>query len=619
MSDYLDKKLSQVSSSPGVYLMKDVKGELIYVGKAGNLKKRISSYFSGSGHNVGATPCGCPELNMKTGLLVKKIADFETILTRNEHEALLLESNLIKEYKPRYNVILKDDKRYPSLRLDITNPYPNLTMVRKPENDGALYFGPFSSPGAVYQTLKIINKTFKIRKCKSQVIKSRNRPCLNYQIGACPAPCCFDVDKDAYHETIKEIILFLKGRTPDLIHKIKRDMRDASDREDYETAAILRDKVSALEKILEKQVSVTTDFKDRDVFAIVSENEQIVITVLFVRGGYLLQTRHFEFTEILSTDEEMIGAFIRQYYENAQFIPKEILVPIILEDAYLTEAWLKQIRGESVKILYPMRGEKKQLVEMAQKNAGNRLREIIASANSEKDRLCRLQKRLGINRIPNHIECFDNSNISGKSAVAGMVVFKNGKACKSLFRQYKIKTVANHNDDYAYMSEALKRRYGKGEESKPFPDLLIVDGGKGQLNIAVSVIKELGLEGAFDIISIAKKDEKQGDTDDKIYKPGRANPVNFSREKDLLLFLQQIRDKAHHYALSFHRKQRGATAINSLLDTIPGIGKKRKQILLKHFSSIKNIRAATIDELIALPGMNRKAAEEIKKVLKNPK
>ncbi len=573
------------------------------MGKAGNLKKRLSSYFT------------LRDENMKTGLLVKKIAEFETILTRNEHEALLLESNLIKEYKPRYNVILKDDKRYPSLRLDIANPYPNLAVVRKPENDGALYFGTFSSPGAVYQTLKIINKTFKIRKCRSQNVKTRNRPCLNYQIGACPAPCCFDVDKDAYHETVKEIILFLKGKTPDLIHKIKKEMSDASDREDYETAAVLRDKVFALEKILEKQVSVTCDFKDRDVFALAAENEQIVITILFVRGGYLLQTRHFEFTEILSNDAEILEAFIRQYYENAQFIPKEILARIPLEDASLIEIWLKQVRKESVKILNPIRGEKKRLVEMAEQNAKNRLREIIASSKSDRDMLCRLQKRLRLNQTPNHIECFDNSNISGKSAVAGMVVFKNGKPCKSLFRHYKIKTVSNHNDDYAYMAEALNRRYGKGEESKPFPDLLIVDGGKGQLNIAVSVIKELGLEGAFDIISIAKKDEKQGEADDKIYKPGRANPINFGKEKDLLFFLQQIRDKAHHYAIFFHRKQRSSTAIHSVLDNIPGIGKKRKQMLLKHFGGIKNIRAASIEELIAIPGMNRKTAEAIMDVL----
>ncbi len=606
MSENLNQKLIGSPSAPGVYLMKNADGEVIYVGKARNLKKRLASYFKNSGQS-----------DMKTGILIKQISTYETIITGTEQEALLLESNLIKRHRPRYNIILKDDKRYPSLRLDIKSPYPTLTMVRKTENDAALYFGPFTSSRAVHQTLKIIHGTFKLRKCKTRNLRHRTRPCLNYQMGVCLGPCCLDVDKAAYDEMVKEVMLFLKGRTSDLIRKIKNGMMSAARARDYENAAILRDRMFALEKILEKQVSVTTDFKDRDVLGIAGTPEFSVITILFVRDGHLMGTRHFHFTETLSTDAEMIAAFIRQYYEKtAHFVPKEILAPIFLEDAALTEDWLKSVKGEKVSILHPLRGEKVRLVQMAARNAENELKTLIASAVAERDLLARVQKKLKLNRMPERIECFDNSNISGTNPVAGMVVFENGKACKSAYRKYKIRTVTEQ-DDYAYMAEALKRRYGKGNKSAPFPDLLMVDGGKGQLNIVISVIKELNLDGRFDLIGIAKKDEKAGETRDKIYKPGRANPVNFGREEDLLFFLQRIRDEAHRHAISFHRKRRSETFIHSVLDTIPGIGEKRKHTLLKHFGSVKNIGKATPEEISTLPGMNRSIAEAVKKGIGN--
>lgn len=603
MSDSLNEKLTRVPSEPGVYLMKDAGGKVIYVGKARNLKKRLISYFANS-----------KQLDMKTEVLVKKVSTFETIITGTEKEALILESNLIKRHRPRYNVILKDDKRYPSLRLDIKSPYPNLTIVRKIENNGAKYFGPFASSQAVRQTLKMINKTFKLRKCKTKTFKNRSRPCLNYQMGICLAPCCLDVDKTAYNETVKEVALFLKGRTPDLIKKIKKEMISAAKVQDYERAAVLRDKMFALEKTLEKQVSVTTDFKDRDVIAIARSFESSLIMMLFVRGGYLLGTRHFYFTETMSTDAEMIGTFIRQYYEKTHFVPKEILVPIFLEDAPLLEDWLCNIKGAKVSIMCPQRAEKARLVKMAVQNAENELKDHLSSIAADMDVLARLQKRLQMDRIPGRIECFDNSNISGTEAVSSMVVFEKGKPEKSSYRKYKIKTVKEH-DDYAYMAEVLKRRYGKGEKSKPYPDLLMVDGGKGQLNIAVSVIKELNLEEDFEIIGIAKKDEKKGETEDKIYKTKRANPVIFGREGDLLHFLQRIRDEAHRFAISFHRKRRTKKSMRSALDPIPGIGKKRKETLFKHFGSIKKIREATIEELSTLPGMNRNVAESVKKYM----
>ncbi len=596
-------KLSRVSSGPGVYLMKDRAGEIIYVGKARNLKKRLASYFT--------KPV---QPDIKTSVLVKKIESFDTILTGSEKEALILESNLIKRYRPRYNVFLKDDKRYPSIRLDTSHPYPNLSIVRKIKKDGSMYFGPFVSSTAVRQTLKMINKTFKLRKCKAGDFKTRTRPCLNSQMQRCLAPCCNDVDGNVYREIVKEVILLLKGRTSDLIRKIKKEMISAADNQDYETAGSLRDKMFALEKTVEKQVVVSTDFIDRDVIGIAGSYELSLITVLIVRGGVLLGTRNFAFSETMSTDIETIGTFIRQYYEKEPFIPRQIFTPIFLEDSTLIEECLKNIKGNKVSILWPRRGEKARLLEMAERNADISLKEYIASLSTDMKMIARLKKKIKLNRLPERIECFDNSSISGKEPVAGMVVFEKGKSKKSSYRRYKINTVSKH-DDYAYMDEVLRRRYGKGEKSKPYPDLLVVDGGKGQLNIAVSVVKDLRIEGRFDIIGIAKKDEKRGEVQDKIYKPGRVNPVNFGKEGDLLLFLQRVRDEAHRFAISFHRKRRGKSSMRSVLDTIPGIGKKRKQILLKHFRSIKKIREATIEELNAVAGMNRKAAEAVRERL----
>ncbi len=602
ISDIQDK-VSRVSTGPGVYLMKDSADEIIYVGKARNLKKRLSSYF--------IRPA---QTDIKTGVLVKKISSFDTIVTGSEKEALILESTLIKRHRPRYNVILKDDKRYPSLCLGSKHPYPNLTIVRKIKKDGTLYFGPFVSSIAVRQTLKIIDKTFKLRKCKVKDFKTRTRPCINYQMLRCLAPCCLDVDKKVYEEIVKEVVWFLKGRTPDLIQKIKNEMINASKKQDYESAAMLRDKIFALEKTIEKQVAVSTDFIDRDVIGISRSNELTLITVLIVRRGFLIGTRNFIFAETMSNHGEIIGTFIRQYYEKEPFIPKEILSPVFLEDMLLIEDWLKNIKGEKVNILWPRRGEKASLLEMAARNAQMSLREHIASLSSDIDMLNRLQKRLKTDRLPERIECFDNSSISGKEPVAGMVVFEKGKSKKPFYRKYKIKHVFEH-DDYAYMDEVLRRRYGKGKNMKPYPDLLIVDGGKGQLNIALSVVKDLKIEGRFDIIGIAKKDNNKGEVQDKVYKPGRANPVNFGKEQDLLLFLQRVRDEAHRFAISFHRKRRSKTSIRSILDTIPGIGEKRKKILLKHFGSIKKIRAASIEELRAVPGMNKIAAESVAKKL----
>ncbi|MBL0731774.1 MAG: excinuclease ABC subunit UvrC, partial [Desulfosarcina sp.] len=417
-----------------------------------------------------------------------------------------------------------------------------------------------------------------------------------------------------YDEIVAEVIMFLKGRTTELVQGIKSRMKSASEQEDFEKAAQLRDKMFALEKTLEKQVAVTTDLNDRDVLAVARITGKSLITLLTVRGGFLLGTRHFSFNETFSTDVEIIEAFIRQNYEDTPYIPKEILVSSLPDNSDMLEEFLSAAKGKKVRVLRPQRGEKSQLVNMAIKNAENRLREITASDAAIKDMLGRLKNKLRMDCVPLRVECFDNSNISGKDAVSAMVVFEDGQPDKSSYRKFKIKSAAKQ-DDYACMSEALTRRYGNGGKTGVYPDLLVVDGGKGQLNIAVSVIKDLNLFGKFEIIGIAKKDDEKGEVEDKIYKYGRINPVNMGKRGDTLLFLQRIRDEAHRFAISFHRRRRGKSFIHSELDDIPGVGGKRKKILLTHFKSIKKIRAATLDEISALPGMSSSVAKEVKKRL----
>jgi excinuclease ABC subunit C len=423
------------------------------------------------------------------------------------------------------------------------------------------------------------------------------------------------VENKTYDDIVKEVILFLKGRTPDLIKKIKQEMISAANLHDYEKAAVLRDKMFALEQTLEKQVAVTNDFKDRDVIGIARSDENSIVTLLFIRSGFLIGTRNFKFSETMSTKSEMIGTFIRQYYDTTRFVPKEILVPAPLEDIFLIEEMLCKIKGQKVKVLSPKRGEKVRLVKMACQNAKNSLREFMTEVSKDTQLLIRLQQRLKMDRLPFRIECFDNSSISGKDAVSCMVVFEKGKPNKSLYRKYRLET-SMAKDDYACMAEVLNRRYGKKDKiSESYPDILMVDGGKGQLNIAVSILTSLKLEKKIQLISIAKRIEEKAEMQDKIYKPGQANPVNLGREGDLILFLERIRDEAHRFAISFHRKRRSRRLMHSSLDSIQGVGKKRKLILFKHFKSVKKIRAATLEELSALPGISHKIAKKIKSSL----
>jgi len=602
-SNNLAEVIHAMSDSPGVYLMKAVGGEIIYVGKAINLQKRVASYFQRQeAHSA------------KTALMVARVADIETVVTASEKEALILESNLIKRHRPRFNVVLKDDKRYPSIRIDIKALHPKIEIVRKTPKDGAVYFGPFSSAHAVRQTVKLINKTFPLRKCSDRTLSHRTRPCIHHQMGQCLAPCCLPVDPKIYRGIVKEVILFLKGRTPELIKRIRRHMLKASAEQEFETAAALRDRMVALEKTIERQVTVTTDFLDRDVIGMSGNSEFRLVTVMTIRRGFLQGVRHFEIVHAAPEKGELVAQFLAQYYQQTHGIPVEVLVPELPDNNALLEETLSEWRQRRVKVRHPQRGEKRRLLEMAEKNSENILRERLQKATREAAVLEALKRRLNMDRIPTRIECFDNSNLAGTNPVSAMVVFVNGRPFKAGYRRFTIRTVSDP-DDYASMAEVLSRRYGKISQSNPAPDLLLVDGGKGQVNIGVAVIDQLGLTGRFAVAGIAKKDAQKNEPEDKIYLPNRANPVNLGADGRLLLLLQQIRDEAHRFAVTFQRKKRTRKMVKSALDGVIGVGPKRKSILLKHFGSLKKIRAATVDELSGLPGINTALAEAIKRAL----
>lgn len=599
----LTEQVEHAPTEPGVYVMKDTSGRILYVGKARNLKKRLKSYVT---KRILADP--------KTAVLMGQVAVIQTTVTHTEKEALILESNLIKRHRPRYNVVLKDDKRYPSLRLNRKHPYPNLNIVRKIQDDGALYFGPYASALAVRQTLKFIHKTFKLRKCHTKTFMNRSRPCLNYQMGLCLGPCCLDVPPAVYNEIVSEVVAFLKGRTPALIRKVKREMLAAAEQQAYEKAAALRDKMTALEKTLEKQVSVSTDFKDRDAFGAAEDQGMLVITLMRVRGGFLMGSRHFKFQQTIGSPSDQLGLFLRQYYDGGAGIPSEIIVSHLPPEHALVEEYLSEKRGSRVTIITPNRGEKRRLMEMAVQNASLELREQSALEQNQMEMLKRLQAKLRLKQLPRRIECFDNSNLQGSDAVSAMVVFEDGQPLASAYRRYKL-TPIGRPDDYANMMEVMRRRFGKGEDSRPFPDLLLVDGGKGQINSALSELSALNLHGAFDVAGIAKKDASKGETQDKIFMAGRANEIAFGKDGDLLLFLQRVRDEAHRWAITFQRGRRRERALKSQLDRIPGIGPQRRNLLLRHFESLADIKAASPEELSAVPGISRRLAETIAKAL----
>lgn len=596
MNDTIQKKYREAPHSPGVYLMKDARGTIIYVGKAVDLKKRLSSYFVKQQHDG------------KTAALLGMIKDFDLVITRSGHEAFILESNLIKEHRPKYNVVLKDGKNYPLLRIDMSETYPSIQRVRKIKNDHALYFGPYSSSQSVNRTLRQIQKVFKLRKCKNSQFRNRSRPCLNYQIKACLGLCCASVDEAAYKQQVKDAILFLKGRSGQVLKKLREEMAAHAEAQEYEKAAQKRDAIFAVENILEKQVVVCTDQKDRDVIGLAADKGKAVITVMIIRSGRLIDTAHYPADLGFKEPDEILNAFTGQYYEKTRFLPSFVLLDRPVDNADDLADLLTREKGRRVQVHVPVRGEKRRLVEMAQVNARQELEKILIREEEERSALAMLQSLLGMDVLPRRIECFDNSNLAGQDPVSSMVVFTNGKPDKSAYRKYIIRDI-DEPDDYAYMTQVLSRRFARKELASP--DLLVVDGGKGQLGMAVAVLRELGLYGDFPVAGLAKKNEEKGEDADKIYVPGRSNPLNTGQAQKALFLLQRVRDEAHRFAITFQRRRREKRGSLSALDTISGIGPQKKRMLLKQFKGLKGIREASLSELTALPGINEALARRI--------
>lgn len=603
LSPKISQALENLTQQPGVYLMKDARDEILYIGKAKRLKNRVNSYFR-----------GYDLLPRKTAALVSKIDHFDTIITNTEQEALILEANLVKKHRPRYNIDLKDNKRYPSLAIDLSEPYPVFNIVRKTDEKGLTYFGPFANAGAIRQSLTLINKTFQLRRCAAGKFKNRKRPCLNYQMGACLGPCCEVISQAEYRKLVDEALMFLRGQTKDLIKMVKAEMETRALHEEFEEAAILRDRMLALEKVVEKQVAVLGESRDRDVFGLAMKDNRAVACCLRVRGGILYGSLCYRFDDVWQDEIPFLTEVVKQVYEDAELLPKEIFLPFNIENQSALEEWFSEKKGERVYLLNPQKGDKKRLLEMAAKNTQDKLREWVQSENASDVIMLKVQEALNMDHVPNRVECFDISNLGSTEIVASRVVFENGKPAKSAYRTYRIKTLDGPND-FASMSEVLSRRFAEKHKDEAKPDILMVDGGKGQLGMGVAVLQDLGLLDEITIIGIAKQDSFKGETEDKIFVPGRSNPLNLNRKKDVILFFQRVRDEAHRFAITFHRKRRSRAAFTSDLDGIAGLGPKRRVQLLEHFGSLESIRTASIEDITALKGFNAALAQNIKNAL----
>ncbi|QQR46905.1 excinuclease ABC subunit UvrC [Myxococcus xanthus] len=598
MDAKLLEKLDALPTEPGVYLMKDRRGQVIYVGKAINLRSRVRSYFNRTG-----------DTRVFVSLLDQLLGDLETVLVSNEKEALLLENELIKKHRPRFNVLLKDDKQFISLRLDRTQSYPRLEVVRKYERDGARYFGPYSSAGAIRETLRVVNRFFRLRTCTDHVLANRKRPCLLHQIGRCPAPCVYPVPQEDYHRSVDEVVMFLEGKAGELVEGLRLRMKRAAQELKFEEAARIRDQLNAIERSLERQKVATTDFKDQDVFAFHREGDRILFYVLWVRQGRLNGGQAFPFGSQEFPDEELIASFVNLYYDQGSFVPEEVLLPLELEDGTGgLEALLTERKGERVRVLVPKRGEKLDLVKMAAKNAEQAFVERRRTKDETDTVLSRLQQRLGLRNFPRRMECFDISHFQGSAIVASQVAVTDGDADKSRYRKYKIKTLEKQ-DDFASMYEVISRRLKKGLEDNDLPDLLVIDGGKGQLASAHAAMKDVGVD-SVDVVGLAKsrdlevfdRDAESARSPERIFVVGRKDPIVLSQNSAEMFMLTRMRDEAHRFAITFQKQVLRKSRVRSALEDIPGVGETRRKQLLRHFGSLKRVGDASIEELAEVVG-----------------
>jgi excinuclease ABC subunit C len=596
LSADLQAKLTRLPNQPGVYLFKDATGDVLYIGKAAVLADRVRSYFQkGSDHSP------------KTALLVSLIADLETMVTRSELEALILESNLVKRQRPRFNVVLRDDKQYPYLRLSIKEDFPRLSIVRRVQRDGALYYGPYTPAGALRETLKVIKRVFPLATCTIDIDGKAERACIEFEIKRCMAPCTGNQSKDEYHAIVKQVRHFLEGRDRELLDELRAGMEAAAEREDFEEAARLRDRMFKIERTLERQRITQTASVDQDVIGIARLGAAVDLQLLFVRGGLLIGRKDFFWPNAADTsDDELVLAAVEQFYNKDGQPPAELLVPVDIPDVGLIARWLSEKRGEAVKVLVPERGTKHQLVKLAEENAASSAADHLRDEAIDRQAGEELRRLFRLDRAPRRIEGFDISNTMGAQSVASMVVWEEGRMKKADYRKFKIATVTGAND-FASIREAVSRRYG-GMEDLARPDLVLIDGGLGQLAAAIEGLKEVGEE-RLPVIGLAKA---RGEKDERVYLAGRKNPVPLKGQSPATHLLQRIRDEAHRFAVSFHRALRGKALLSSKLDQIIGIGEIRRARLLKRFGSVERVAAASDDDL-RQSGIDERTVAELRK------
>jgi excinuclease ABC subunit C len=631
--------LDRIPTDPGVYLFRDAKGEVIYVGKAVNLRTRVRQYFR---------PGGDERFFVAAGFLGRAVADVETMVVQGEKEALLLENHLIKQHQPKFNVKLRDDKQYLVLRLvppvvppvvpdGETKPrdvFPRVEVVRHIRDDAARYFGPYHSATSARQTLRVLNRHFQLRTCTDHVLETRGRPCLQYQIKRCPAPCAFPIDPAVYRDRVEDAFMFLGGRDAELVDRLRARMTARAEVEDFEGAALLRDSLSAVERTVERQHVVQDDFIDQDVWGIYREADAVTVVVLFVRAGKLVGRRTFHQNDQELPNGQVVTEHVQLYYASGTFIPDEVVAGVDLEASDAIAEWLGVARGKKVKVIEPRRGTRVRLVELADRNAAAAAASRRRGDDDAEALLKKLQDRLGLRRLPKRIECFDIAHIQGTEPVASMVTFVDGVPARSLYRKFKIRTVTN--DDFASMYEVLTRRFRRtaqraharradddaadpalaDDDPWAMPDLLVIDGGKGQLATALAALADLRIEtvgdSGMDVIGLAKERELQaGAMPDRVYVKGQKDAVQLRPNSPELYVLARIRDEAHRFANTFHRDRRARATLRSELDDVPGIGETRRKNLLRHFGSVRALRGATADALAKAPGMNRKAAEAV--------
>jgi excinuclease ABC subunit C len=608
LKEEIRERLREFPAGPGVYLMKDRQGRVIYVGKASNLRSRLRSYFARS---VG-------DERFFVRLLGGLLGDIEVVLTSTSQEALLMENELIKTHQPRFNVQLKDDKNFLNLRLATDHGFPRLEVVRRRKKDGARYFGPYASATAIRRTLRLINRHFQLRTCKDSEFKNRSRPCLEYQIKRCPAPCVLQLPENEYQSSVDDVLRFLEGRGDELVAELRNKMQVASREMVFERAAHYRDQALAIERSLERQDVVMSGLNDLDVFGIAREGPTVAIHLQQVRRGRVKSAQVFKLGRNEAPYDLLLDQFLQRFYLRGHDIPPEILLPTTVQDEAICQVWLSELRGRSVKLRVPQRGERRRLVLGANRNAENALLLDRDRAANNRQILAELQQRLRLTRFPERIECFDISNVQGTSPVASMVVFIEAEPDTAEYRHFHIRSISTPND-YQMMYEALSRRFTRTKKGdwEP-PDLLLVDGGKGQLSIAVQVLKELEISDV-DVASLAKsrllKDDSTGAlkrSAERVFIPNVKDPIVLQQNSAPLYMLVRLRDEAHRFAISFHRRTRQKRNITSSLESIPGIGPARRKALLKRFGSVKKIRLATLSELTQVSGINRELAERIR-------